>query len=251
MPQQVRTVTAAEMIEMVLSQFACWHLEQYWGADCRLPGWLLACERQGVPVPRDFLLLRLPYLCTYATALRAGWSDRCRADLEQTSHDSAGVAVAVAFCAVCRGAWRTHMHRRADWTLDSEASRRPGARTLPPARLQSAVVKTAVVAQAPSATASPDRPHRVRQVYSRAASKYIGSVARLRSHAVSECIGIAELPAWQTLVTDTGQRSHSQVLTQQSSTVGVRSAAPRPVAMSLHNRQTPRSPRHPHGTRCA
>ena len=91
--------------------------------------------------------------------------------------------------------------RTGHWTLDSEASRRPGARTLPPARLQSAVVKTAVVAQAPNATASPDRPHRVRQVYSRAASKYLGSVARLRSLAVSECIGIAELPAWQTLVT--------------------------------------------------
>lgn len=107
-PQQVKTVTTAEMIEMVLSQFACrGHLTLklgLLGPGVQIATARLACERQGVPVPVPGGSL-LQHTC--ATALRAGWAingptDAERADWsscrQQTSHDRAGVAVA--FCAV-------------------------------------------------------------------------------------------------------------------------------------------------------
>lgn len=85
MPQQVKTVTTAEMIEMVLSQFACrGHLTLklgILGPGVQIATARLACERQGVPVPVPGGSL-LQYTC--ATALRAGWTMDRQMPSEQT-----------------------------------------------------------------------------------------------------------------------------------------------------------------------
>ena len=138
---------------MVLSQFA---FKTMLGCRLPLPGWRA----------RGRVSLCQPFYCAYR--LYAHMQRHCAldgpTDAEQTLSSCRRLTTAQGSLSPSVP-WRTL--RRVDWTVKRVVC--PGARTLPPARLQSAVVKTAFVAQTEEAHRL--QAHRVRQVYSRAASQ--------------------------------------------------------------------------------
>lgn len=192
----------------------------------------LACERQGVPVPVPGGSL-LQYTC--ATALRAGWTMDRQMPSEQTG---AAAGVSRPRRGGCRVLWHCAVEPEdcGQWTVKRVVCPAPSsARTLPPARLQPAVVKTAL-------------PPLLRQGAAgllESSFQMLAVVARRRSHRRTQ--RTAERPDWQTALGG-GSCVRSRVLPSTAG-VRVRSAAPRPLALTLHNRQVQdRSPRHPHGS---